>query len=77
MITIAAEQIETVIQRLTQDKAFFVNYCQDPDSTLGSYLTPAEIRAIKTGDGHQFEVRGYGDTWQKITETLCGPNPGP
>ena len=77
VITIAIEQVETVIERLSSDKAFRVKYCQDPDKTLESYLTPEEIHAIKTGDGHSFEVKGQGDAWRKITETLCGPDPGP
>lgn len=77
MITIATEQIETVIGRLTRDKAFRIKYCQDPDGTLGSYLNPEEIRAIKTGDGHRLELMGCGDHWEELTAALCGPHPGP
>lgn len=73
----ASEQIGTVIQRLSRDKAFKVKYCQNPDTALESYLTREEIQAIKTGDGHRLEVMGYGDHWEDLTETLCGPDPGP
>lgn len=76
MIAIAIEQIETVIGRLTHDKAFRVKYCQDPDTALESYLTPEEIRAIKTGDGHTLHRMGCGDKWEELTSALCGPHPG-
>jgi len=72
--TIAIEQIETVITRLTRDKAFRVKYCQDPDGTLDAYLTPEEIRAIKSGDGHSLSLMGC-DKWEELTSALCGPHP--
>ncbi len=71
----AVEQIETVIGRLTHDRAFRVKYCDDPDGTLETYLTPEEIRAIKTGDGHHLEVLGAGTYWQQLNDALCGPQP--
>ena len=77
MITIAIEQIETVIQRLSADKAFRVKYCQDPDAALEAYLSPEEIRAIKTGDGHRLTELGCGEKWEELTATLCGPERGP
>jgi hypothetical protein len=61
---IAIEQIETVIGRLSNDKAFRVKYCQDPDRTLETFLTPEEIRAI-----------GCGQHWENLTAALCGPHP--
>lgn len=75
MNAIATEQVETVIGRLTRDRAFRVKYCQDPDGTLDAYLTPEEIRAIKTGDGHRLEVLGCGDKWAEFTAALCGGHP--
>lgn len=77
MSAIAVEQIEAVANRLTRDKAFRVKYCQDPDGTLGSYLTSEEIRAIKTGDGHRLQLMGCEQTWEELTAALCGPDPGP
>src|SRR5947209_2210364 len=77
VMVIAIEQIETVIGRLTHDKAFRVKYCQDPDATLEAYLTPEEIRAIKTGDGHRLGQLGGDLKWADLTAALCGPNPGP
>jgi hypothetical protein len=71
--TIAVGQIETVIGRLTQDKGFRVKYCQDPDGALEGYLTPEEIRAVKTGDGHRLETLGGGGYWQQLNDALCGP----
>lgn len=74
---IAVEQLDAVIYRLSSDRAFWVKYCQDPDGTLESYLTPDEIRAIKSGDGHQLEQLGAGEKWERLTQALCGPHPGP
>ena len=68
----AAQQIETVVGRLARDKTFRVQYCQDPDRTLESYLTDEEIVAIKTGDGHRLELLGCGDQWEELTTVLCG-----
>ena len=75
MIAIATEQIETVIGRLTRDKAFRVKYCQDPDGTLEAYLTPEEIRAIKTGDGHSLAMMGCEQQIEHLTAAFCGPHP--
>jgi hypothetical protein len=75
VIAIATEQLETVVGRLTRDKAFRIKYCQDPDGTLESYLTPEEIRAIKTGDGHALHLLGCGDRWEELNAALCGPQP--
>ncbi len=72
---IATEQFETVVERLAGDTAFRVKYRQDPDGTLESYLTPEEIRAIKTGDGHSLHVMGCGHTVEDLTQALCGPHP--
>jgi hypothetical protein len=71
---IAVEQIEAVIGRLAHDKAFRVKYCQDPDSTLEAYLTPEEIRAIKTGDGHRLTLMGC-EKWDELHAALCGSLP--
>jgi hypothetical protein len=73
----ALQQIETVIQRLRTDTEFRAQYCQDPDGTLRAYLTPEEIRAIKTGDGHRLTELGCGEKWEELTATLCGPQSGP
>lgn len=71
----ATEQVETVITRLTQDKAFRIKYCQDPDGTLESYLSPEAIQAIKTGDGHRLTGMGAGDSWEAFTLNLCMQSP--
>jgi hypothetical protein len=75
VIAIAIEQFETVVGRLARDKAFRVKYCQNPDTTLEAYLTPEEIHAIKTGDGHRLHLMGCGDKWEELTQALCGPQP--
>lgn len=75
VIAIAIEQFETVVGRLSRDKAFRVKYCQNPDTTLEAYLTPEEIHAIKTGDGHRLHLMGCGDKWEELTSALCGPQP--
>lgn len=72
---IATEQLETVVGRLTRDEAFRIKYCQDPDEALQSYLSPDEIKAIKTGDGHRLSLMGCGDHWEGLTAALCGPHP--
>lgn len=77
MIAIAIETIETVIDRLMQDKQFRLSYCQNPDKTLGAYLTPAEVHAIKTGDDSLLGQIGRSPRWQELTARLCGPDPGP
>jgi len=77
VIAIATQQIQEVIDRLVVDTAFRTKYCQDPDGTLEAYLTPEEIRAIKTGDGHRLVQLGCGDRWAGLTQALCGPHPGP
>lgn len=77
MSTIAIQHIETVIQLLTTDKTFRVQYCQDPDGTLERYLTPDEIRAIKTGDGFRLTELGCGEKWEELTATFCGGGSGP
>ena len=76
VIAIATQHFETVIGRLTRDKAFRMKYCQDPDGTLSAYLSPEEIRALKTGDGHRLGLLGAGDSWHELTAALCGPDPG-
>jgi hypothetical protein len=76
VIAIATEQIETVIARLAQDKAFLMKYCQDPDKALEGYLSPAEILAIKTGDGHSLIQMGAGDSWEAFTRAVCGQHAG-
>lgn len=73
----ATPQIEAVIDRLAEDRAFRVKYCQDPDGTLGAYhLSSEEIRAIKTGD-HQLQTLIDGRKWETLVRALCGPDPGP
>ena len=72
---IAIQQIEAVIQRLSSDPVFRVQYCQNPDRTLEAYLSPDEMRALKGGDGHRFAQLGYGERWEDLTAALCGPNP--
>jgi len=71
----AVEQFETVIGRLMRDKSFRVKYCEDPDGTLESYLTPEEIRAIKTGDGHRLTLLGCGEKWEELHAALCDGHP--
>lgn len=71
----AVDHIETVIGRLTRDKAFRMKYCQDPDGTLEAYLTPEEIKAIKTGDGHSLHLMGCNESLEQLTAALCGPHP--
>lgn len=75
MDTIAIEQIDTIIERLTNDRAFRAKYCQDPDGTLESHLTSAEIRAIKTGDGDALRRMGCGKSWDDFTASLCVQSP--
>jgi hypothetical protein len=77
VIAIAIAHIETVIERLTNDRAFRMKYCQDPDRTLRSYLSPAEIRAIKSGDSYLLGQFGTSVRWQQLTAALCGSDPGP
>ena len=77
VIAIATQHIDTVIARLSNDRAFRMRFCQDPDAALESYLTPEEIRAIKTGDGYMLYRLGAGDRWEQLTEVLCGHDPGP
>lgn len=72
---IATEQIDTVIGRLARDKAFRMKYCQDPDRALEAHLSPEEIRAIKTGDGHRLDLLGAGESWDAFTREMCGQNP--
>jgi hypothetical protein len=72
---IATERIDTVIGRLARDKAFRMKYCQDPDRALESHLSPEEIRAIKTGDGHRLSLLGAGESWEAFTREMCGQNP--
>jgi hypothetical protein len=63
-----------VIDRLSRDRAFRVKYCQDPDGTLAAYLTPEEIHAIKTGDGHGVSLVN-GTSWSDLTAALCSGQP--
>jgi hypothetical protein len=77
VITIAIESFDTVIQRLSRDRAFRVKYCENPDATLEGYLSPEEIRAIKCGDGHRLAQLGAGEKWEDLLKVLCGPHPGP
>ena len=74
MIAIATQQIENIIGRLANDKSFRVKYCQDPDGTLESYLSPEEIRMIKSGDGHCLSRTGcaHGD---ELFASLCSEVP--
>lgn len=74
MSTIASEHIQAVIGRLTHDKAFRVKYCQDPDRALEMYLTPEEIQAVKTGDGHQLALMGCAERVEDLTAAFCGPH---
>ena len=74
MSAIAIEHIETVIGRLTRDRAFRVKYCQDPDGTLQAYLTPEEIQAIKTGDGHRLALMGCSEQVEGLTAAFAGPH---
>lgn len=74
---IATPQIEAVIERLSTDQAFRMQYCQDPDTTLSVYhLTPEEIYAIKTGDDRISQLL-EGEKWEGLIHALCGPDPGP
>jgi hypothetical protein len=66
--------METVIGRLTYDKAFRVKYCQDPDGTLEMYLSPEEIHAIKTGDGHSLSMMGC-ERVPELLASLCTNTP--
>lgn len=75
MSAIAIVQLETVIARLTRDKAFRARYCQDPDATLEAYLTPEEIQAIKTGDGHWLAKMGCSEHMENLTAAFAGPHP--
>jgi hypothetical protein len=76
VIVIATPQIEAVIDRLAQDRAFRVKYCQDPDGTLGAYhLTTEEIRYMKSGDDRLLDLID-GNKWDEFIKALCGPNPG-
>jgi hypothetical protein len=77
VIAIATQEIETVVQRLSADPEFRLRYSQDPDGALRSYLSPEQIQAIKTGDGHKLQQLGCGGQWDKLVATLCGPDPGP
>lgn len=72
MIAIATLPIETVIQRLAADKAFRAEYSRDPDGALEMYLSPEEIRAIKTGDGHRLMALCDGQKWEQLNAALCG-----
>jgi hypothetical protein len=69
-MNMAVEQVESVIGRLTRDKAFRLKYCQDPDATLEAYLSPEEIQAIKTGDGHTLSSMGC-KKWDELLASLC------
>ncbi|MGH2448113.1 MAG: hypothetical protein ACRDFS_05865 [Chloroflexota bacterium] len=70
--SIATLQIEAVVDRLSEDRAFRVKYCQDPDQTLGSYhLSQEEIRAIKTGDDRLVELIGA-NKWEELIDALSG-----
>lgn len=75
--SIAVQHIEEVVDRLLEDRAFRMKYSQDPDTTLQAYLSPDEIHAIKTGDGHRLLEMGCGHKLEDLTEALCGPHPGP
>ena len=77
VVPIALDPVETVIHRLMQDSEFRVQYCQNPDVALRAYLTPAEIRAVKTGDGSMLGVLGRSARWQELSARLCGIDPGP
>jgi hypothetical protein len=77
VIAIAIEQVESMVDRLTKDQTFRRKYCQDPDGTLAEYLTPAEIRAIKTGDDQQLGHLSRSPRWRELSAGLCGVDPGP
>lgn len=66
-----------MIDKLSHDRAFRVKYCQNPDRALEAFLSPEEIQAIKTGDGLPFDRAGQGEAFRRLTETLCGHDPGP
>jgi hypothetical protein len=74
---VAIDQLDAVIQRLSRDASFRRKYCVDPDSALRHYLSPSEIRIIKSGDGQQLHALGAGHKWEELTAALCGPHPGP
>lgn len=71
----AAQEIDSVIARLARDRAFRQKYCQDPDRALEAYLSPEEIRAIKTGDGLSLQRMGAGKGWDEFTQELCTQSP--
>jgi hypothetical protein len=66
----AVDQLETIIGRLAHDKAFRVKYCEDPDAALQAYLSPQEIKAIKSGDGHTRTGIRSG-RWDEMLASLC------
>jgi hypothetical protein len=66
----AVEHIESVIGRLTRDAAFRLKYCEDPNAALQAYLTPAEIHAIKSGDGHTLSTMGC-KRWDELLASMC------
>jgi hypothetical protein len=71
----AIQHVELVLHRLTRDEAFRAQYCKDPDGTLARYLTPAEIRVLKSGD-HQATANS--EEWgrlQELSAALCGSDP--
>jgi hypothetical protein len=74
VIAIATQPIETVIKRLAADQDFHAKYCQDPDAALEAYLSPEEIRAIKTGDGHRLMALLDPQRWEELNAALCGPH---
>ena len=74
---VAVDQISNVIDRLQQDSTFRVEYRSDPDSALSPYhLSGREVRALKTGDGLDLEMKGLGQKWDEFVQALCGPHPG-
>jgi hypothetical protein len=66
----AIEHVETVIGRLTNDRAFRLKYCEDPDAALQMYLSPEQIKAVKSGDGHTLSCMGS-DRWDELFASLC------
>lgn len=72
----AVNHVTAVIDRLQNDTAFRMQYCDDPDGVLSSYrLSGHEVRALKTGDGFELELMGLGEKWDEFVGAVCGPHP--
>ncbi len=73
----STQRVESVLSRLTTDKAFRMQYCKDPDGTLSEYLSVEEIRHIKTGDHHSLDRSDTCSRLHALSAELCGSDPGP